>query len=951
MLDTKLKKWSKKQIGRILWSVGLILCLVGSGCFLVAGNYWQNEIREGDTREAYCIEELYGNKELQETIKEELKNTIQVAFDIGMADEKEYQSRQQEWESKLTDKKGMLAARILVNKKKKDKDYTDDFGTLDLGEKIESYPIYINYDGYRQEYQYNRTWANYYKDDIMKKNISYGNKNEDMDNADGFLWLEANTLIGELCADNWDYANHVGQALEEDFEMYGESLRPCIDYVYSHQPEGYEKIPDSVMQKLDGETNCKMRAFEKNAAKYPEETQFGIYVSQGVPYGHVHDYDSFDEYIDSDDFALSYDNSHGLYYSKAIDKYYCVELDLWLSKDTEKEDLFHSYWNPGEEDMALYHERYYIGRYGVSDKEYLKELGHSEEEGDYKVKDITNLVNNQSQQEEVKFSDAEREILAKVFARAIYDNDRLEDINLQICVPIACVLGNPNRYAVSVALTQRGYDELQAQYVSGVSSNREQQQKLVERRDLAEWFSLGLMIVAFLLAVVRCLMCAAQTKKEDIVQGWLDQWNSFFIAFLLFGCTGISICTWQLFVAELQECSVTAGATVIIKFVSYYGGFVCASYVAFQCLLSIIRKTKRRVLLHNTFLERIMKWEQNALYHGKLTVHVLVIAVIVPAIWILGALFMIQGGLEDVFILWCMLAVILWGILLIFLYRYSGRLTQIRDGVKRIQAGDIKYQLPTDESMSPLNQFAKDINRISEGLDRAVDDMLRSERLKTELISNVSHDIKTPLTSIITYVDLLKREDLQPDKAVEYVEVLDQKSQRLKILTDDLFEAAKATSGAMATEIMKIDLGALISQALGEFEEKLEKTGLEVKNAVPEQGIYVMADGRLAWRILENMLGNVTKYALSGSRVYIDITEQESEIMLIMKNISAYALNISAEELMERFTRGDRSRNTEGSGLGLNIAKSLAELQGGRFYVEIDGDLFKAVLHLPKAEK
>ena len=951
MLDTKLKKWSKNRVRNLLWSVGVILCLVGSGCCLAAGNYWQNEIREVDTSEEYSIDELYGNKELQETIKEELKNTIQVAFDIGMADESEYQSRQKEWEEQLTDQKGMLAARVLVNQKKKDEDVTYVFGQEGMEEKSEDYPIYINYDGYRADYQYNRTWANYYRDDIMKQNVAYGNKDEDMDNADGFVWLEANTLIGELCADNWDYANHVGQALAKDVEIYGEELGTCIEYVYNHQPNGYEKIPDSVMQKLvDGNKNCKMRAFEKNAKKYPEETQFGIFVRDGMPFAYVQDYDSFDEYIESDDFQLSYDDIHGLYYSKAIDKYYCVELDLWLRKDEEKEDLFYSYWHPGEEKMALYNNRYYIGSNGVSDQEYLKELGHREE-GDYKVKDLTYIVQHQWQEDEVTFSDSEKKILAKVFAKAIYDNDRLEDEQMKICVPIACVLGNPNRYGISIALTKIGYDDLQARYVSEVSEHRAQEQKFADRRDLMEWVSLGFMIAAVLLAVARCILCATQRNKEEIPEGWLDRCGSIFVLCMMIGCIGIGICSWGMFVLELLYRSITEGAKVWLMFVIFYGGFVLTSFVAWQCLLSIIRKIKKGVFLQNTVLERILKWEQNALYHGKITTHVLVIAVIVPVIWVLGALFMAMEGFEDAFLLWCMLAVILWGMLLIFLYRYCGRLTQIRDGVKRIQAGEIKYQLPTDDSMSPLNQFAKDINRISEGLDRAVDDMLRSERLKTELISNVSHDIKTPLTSIITYVDLLKREELQPDKAVEYVEVLDQKSQRLKMLTDDLFEAAKATSGAMATEIIKIDLGALVSQALGEFEEKLEKTGLEVKNAVPEQGMYVMADGRLAWRILENMLGNVTKYALSGSRVYIDIREQEREIILIMKNISAYALNISAEELMERFTRGDRARNTEGSGLGLNIAKSLAELQGGRFYVEIDGDLFKAVLHLPKAEE
>lgn len=270
----------------------------------------------------------------------------------------------------------------------------------------------------------------------------------------------------------------------------------------------------------------------------------------------------------------------------------------------------------------------------------------------------------------------------------------------------------------------------------------------------------------------------------------------------------------------------------------------------------------------------------------------------------------------------------------------------IKEGVEKIKDGDIHYSIHVD-GKGDFGRLAANINSITDGLKKAVDNELKSERLKTELITNVSHDIRTPLTSIITYVDLLKKEK-DPSKVEEYIEVLEQKSKRLKILTDDLFEAAKASSGNIPVHFERIDIISLITQGLGEVNDKIEALDLDFKLSYPKDKVYIMADGKLLWRSVENLLSNIFKYALKQSRVYIDIEDLGNEILLSFKNISAYELNISADELMERFKRGDESRLSQGSGLGLSIAKSLIDIQKGRFSIQVDGDLFKAMIYLPK---
>ena len=265
--------------------------------------------------------------------------------------------------------------------------------------------------------------------------------------------------------------------------------------------------------------------------------------------------------------------------------------------------------------------------------------------------------------------------------------------------------------------------------------------------------------------------------------------------------------------------------------------------------------------------------------------------------------------------------------------------------------GDLSYKIDTGKMFWECRRHGENLNKISEGMSRAVDERMKSERLKTELITNVSHDIKTPLTSIINYVDLLSKEELHNDKAAEYLEVLERQSLKLKKLIEDLVEASKASSGNLAVESQQLEAGVFVTQTVGEFEEKLSIAGLELIVSKPEEPVCIMADGRHLWRVIDNLMNNICKYALERTRAYVNVERLGRECVIIFRNISKYPLNIGSEELMERFVRGDASRNTEGSGLGLSIANSLTELMGGRLILITDGDLFKVELHFPVTEK
>ncbi len=275
------------------------------------------------------------------------------------------------------------------------------------------------------------------------------------------------------------------------------------------------------------------------------------------------------------------------------------------------------------------------------------------------------------------------------------------------------------------------------------------------------------------------------------------------------------------------------------------------------------------------------------------------------------------------------------------LLQYNKKLQKINEALRNIYEGNPNVKLNEEELEGTLKIMAKYINDIAGGFTNAIEQSLKSERLKTELITNVSHDIKTPLTSIINYVDLLKKEEINNAQIEQYIAVLDKKSQRLKKLIEDLVEASKVSSGNVKLNMEVINVKELLNQTIGEFEDKLEKKNLKIEMDLPNENVLIKADNRYLYRVIENVFSNISKYALEGSRVYIKLEKQKEEVYLEFKNISKDKLNISAEELMQRFVRGDKSRYTEGSGLGLSIAESLTELQGGKFKIDIDGDLFK----------
>ena len=380
---------------------------------------------------------------------------------------------------------------------------------------------------------------------------------------------------------------------------------------------------------------------------------------------------------------------------------------------------------------------------------------------------------------------------------------------------------------------------------------------------------------------------------------------------------------------------------------------ICGTYTMAWFLigyLSLVRRIKAGTLWKNSLIRTVLKWIGKC--SGKLAdfarafsrntaekVKVLLVggAFLFLQFLIIGCVFSGAG----VFLLALMAVDVA---VMIFAIRKADGQDRIMDGLKKISDGELQYKIKTDTLTGKQKVMAEYINNIGSGLDAAVENSLKKERMQTELITNVSHDLKTPLTSIINYVDLMKRENPTDPKIQEYLRILDEKSQRLKVLTEDVVEASKASTGNIKLEMNDIDFVEMVQQVIGEFEEKLQEKNLTMMVHFTDEPSIIYADGQRMWRVLENVFGNVVKYAMEGTRVYAEISNRNKKVTFSLKNISAQPLNISADELTERFIRGDVARNTEGSGLGLSIAKSLTELQGGEFKLYLDGDLFKVMI-------
>lgn len=357
--------------------------------------------------------------------------------------------------------------------------------------------------------------------------------------------------------------------------------------------------------------------------------------------------------------------------------------------------------------------------------------------------------------------------------------------------------------------------------------------------------------------------------------------------------------------------------------------------------LGVTRRMKAGTLWSNSIIKWMVEFIKNTLknmsiiwkaalgFAGFVAIHWIAMAVWDPGIWFT-------------------LMVLTEGAAFIYLIRSAIGKSRIKKGIASIANGEVEYQIPVDGLKGELLEIAVNINQIGDGLDRALEESMKNERLKTDLITNVSHDIKTPLTSIINYIDLLKRENFEDPKVQNYLKVLEEKAQRLKTLTEDVVEASKVSSGNVNLEMMNLNLAELINQTSGEFEEKFEERDLKFVLNIKAENAVVYADGRRLWRVFANVFNNAAKYAMEHSRIYADLYEEGQEIVFSMKNVSEQPLNITADELTERFIRGDISRSTEGSGLGLSIAKNLTQLQGGKFELYLDGDLFKVMIRFPK---
>lgn len=366
---------------------------------------------------------------------------------------------------------------------------------------------------------------------------------------------------------------------------------------------------------------------------------------------------------------------------------------------------------------------------------------------------------------------------------------------------------------------------------------------------------------------------------------------------------------------------------------------------------SLLRRYKAETLWKNSFLHDLTEILSESTFKFRLTLSYVLYLSFNAFMITTGAFFALQHEENALHSVPFLSSITVWivGNLIVFycLYRNSDQTDQIHQAIDKLAGGETSYKVDASKFSSLEAQLAEGLNRISSGLETALAEKVKSERLKADLITNVSHDIKTPLTSIINYVDLIKREHIEDPKVQNYLDVLEQKSQRLKTLTEDLVEASKASSGNIKLDITDIDLVELVQQTNGEFEEKYSLRHLELVSSLPNEVIIIEADGRRLWRVLENLYNNAFKYTLEGTRVYVGVEDRDSEVVFSIKNVSSSPLNISPDELTERFVRGDVSRTTEGSGLGLSIARDLTTLQGGTFKVTIDGDLFKAEVTFP----
>ena len=464
---------------------------------------------------------------------------------------------------------------------------------------------------------------------------------------------------------------------------------------------------------------------------------------------------------------------------------------------------------------------------------------------------------------------------------------------------------------------------------------------LVENRNTLIWLTAALFVLCLTLVIF--LLCAAGHKEgvEGIHLNWVDKipldlYLALALAIGSFGlmlginATGVDFVPAAILLAILLALAVLLVMSVLMTLSTRFkSGAFWKNTVIYFCL---------RLLL------RMLKAIKNGISYC---------AVHLPLYWQAGVLF-VGASLAELFVLAAFsrsTVVVIWVIAKLIeaplLVLIVVSLQKLKVGGEALAEGNLEANVDVAHMVGVLRSHGENLNSIAQGMQKAVQQQLKSERFRTDLITNVSHDIKTPLTSIVNYVDLLKKEDVQPEKAKEYIAVLDRQSARLKKLTEDLVEASKASSGTLPVHLEAVDVNVLLSQVSGEYQSRFELCKLEPIVKLAPEAPQIQADGKLLWRVFDNLLSNICKYAMPGTRVYFTSEVQDGRVQISFKNISNYPLDITADELLERFVRGDSSRSTEGSGLGLSIAQSLTGLQKGTFDLVVDCDLFKANLSFP----
>ncbi|TAA73614.1 HAMP domain-containing sensor histidine kinase [Planococcus salinarum] len=346
----------------------------------------------------------------------------------------------------------------------------------------------------------------------------------------------------------------------------------------------------------------------------------------------------------------------------------------------------------------------------------------------------------------------------------------------------------------------------------------------------------------------------------------------------------------------------------------------------------------------NSYLERMLQMVRYAFLKKSMGVQMLLLLIVV-FFWGVGTLLVFI--MPEAILIWIPATLFIGLPVLLSMLKRFGYMNVLMDSTQAIADGSLNEQIPV-RGRSPLAQHAVQLNRLKEGVRLSMSEQAKSERLKTELITNVSHDLRTPLTSIITYTDLMKTPELSTEDRLAYAEILDRKSQRLKTLIEDLFEVSKMASGNMELNRQRVDFTQLMTQAFAEHAEDIAASGLDFRISSPEQPVYILADGQKWWRVLDNLILNAIKYALPGTRVFATLKETDGQAEFVMKNVTRFELGENTDELFERFKRGDVARQTEGSGLGLAIAQSIVDLHGGTMKIEVDGDLFKVTVSLPR---